>query len=55
MGAVFGEAYAQSVARDYVLVQLGGRTVMQALDAGEDTKAVWRAVCEALEVPAAQR
>ena len=55
MGAVFGEAYAESVARDYVLVQLGGRTVMQALDAGEDTKLVWRAVCEALEVPAAQR
>jgi hypothetical protein len=55
MTAVFGAGYAESVARDHVLVQLGGRTAMQALDAGEDTKVVWRAVCEALEVPAAHR
>jgi hypothetical protein len=52
---VFGEGYAESVARDHVLVQLGGRTAQQALDEGEDTKVVWRAVCEALEVPATHR
>jgi hypothetical protein len=34
---------------------LGGRTVAQALEVGEDPKVVWRAVCEAREVPAAQR
>jgi hypothetical protein len=55
MAAVFGEAYARSLASDFVLAELGGRTVVQALDAGEDAKIVWRAVCEAMEVPAAQR
>jgi hypothetical protein len=29
--------------------------VAQALEVGEDPKVVWRAVCEAREVPAAQR
>lgn len=47
----FGEAYAESVAKDYVLSKLGGRTVNKALADGEDTKAVWRAVCEAFSVP----
>jgi hypothetical protein len=51
MRAQFGEAYADSVARDYVLAGLGGRTVYQALDDGEDAKVVWRAVCEAFKVP----
>lgn len=55
MATVFGEAYALSFASDFVLAELGGRTVVQALDAGEDAKMVWRAVCEAMEVPAAQR
>jgi hypothetical protein len=51
MRAQFGEAYADSVAKDYVLAGLGGRTVDQALAEGEDAKAVWRAVCEAFRVP----
>ncbi|WP_037913855.1 DUF3046 domain-containing protein [Actinacidiphila yeochonensis] len=51
----FGEAYADSFARDHVMSELGGRTVRQALDAGWDAKAVWRAVCTAMEVPAARR
>jgi hypothetical protein len=51
MGAQFGPAYAQSVAKDYVLAGLGGRTVEQALADGEDIAVVWRAVCEAFEVP----
>jgi hypothetical protein len=51
MRAQFGEAYAASVAKDYVLAELGGRTVNQALADGEDVKAVWRAVCEAFHVP----
>jgi hypothetical protein len=55
MAAVFGEAYAESFARDYVVAGLDGRTVVQALAAGEDAKVVWRAVCEAMEIPAAQR
>jgi Protein of unknown function (DUF3046) len=51
MRAQFGETYADSVARDYVLAGLGGRTVDQALADGEDAKVVWRAVCEAFRVP----
>jgi hypothetical protein len=51
----FGAAYADSYARDQVLRELGGRTVVQALEQGEDAKDVWRAVCEAVDVPARDR
>lgn len=50
MRAQFGEGYAESVAKDYVLAGLGGRTVNKALADGEDVKAVWRAVCDAFSV-----
>jgi hypothetical protein len=51
MNSQFGENYAASVAKDYVLEGLGGRTVNQALADGEDVKAIWQAVCEAFDVP----
>jgi hypothetical protein len=51
----FGVTYAQSYASDMVLAELGSRTVLQALEQGEDTKAVWRAVCEATAAPARDR
>ena len=51
MRAQFGDVYADSVAKDHVLAGLGSRTVNQALAEGEDTKVVWRAVCEAFRVP----
>ncbi len=51
MRAQFGDSYAASVAKDYVLAGLGGRTADQALAAGENPKTVWRAVCEAFDVP----
>ncbi len=41
----FGATYARSWAHDYVLEELEGRTVDQALAAGVPTKTVWRAVC----------
>jgi len=41
---VFGPGYAASVAHDQVLAQLGGRTIAQALAAGDETVVVWRAV-----------
>ena len=50
-----GAGYAASWARDQVLAGLGGRTVAQALADGEDTRRIWRAVCEALDVPARDR
>ena len=51
MRAQFGDSYAQSVARDFVLAGLGGRTVDQALADGVEPKAVWLAVCDAFDVP----
>ena len=51
MNAQFGEAYAYSVAQDYVLAGLGGRTINRALADGEDVKRVWRAVCDSFNVP----
>ena len=55
MNAQFGEAYAESVAQDYVLAGLGGRTVNRALADGEEAKTVWRAVSEAFNVPESLR
>jgi hypothetical protein len=51
----FGDVYAESVAKDYVLSNLGGRTVNEALADGEDAKVVWRAVCETFNVPGSLR
>jgi len=51
MRVQFGETYAQSVAKDFVFGQLGGRTIERALADGEDAKLVWRAVCETFDVP----
>jgi hypothetical protein len=44
---VFGAGYAHSVANDQVLTELNGRTIRQALAAGEETVVVWRAVVAA--------
>jgi len=50
MSNQFGSAYARSVAVDYRLPALG-QTVDEAIPAGVDTKAIWRAVCDAFELP----
>lgn len=55
MRAQFGETYAESVAKDYVLSSLGERTVDKALADGEEAKVVWRAVCETFDVPESLR
>jgi hypothetical protein len=55
MRAQFGDVYAESLAKDYVLAGLGSRTVNQALADGEDAKVVWRAVCEAFRIPERKR
>lgn len=55
MRAQFGETYAESVAKDYVLSSLGDRTVSKALADGEDAKVVWRAVSETFNVPESLR
>jgi hypothetical protein len=51
----FGPARAASVSRDHVFSELGGRTVEQALEAGIDARDVWRAVCNAYDVPPKRR
>jgi len=55
MRAQFGEVYAQSLAKDYVFASLGGRTVERALADGVDVKVIWRAVCQAFDVPENRR
>ncbi|REF35071.1 DUF3046 domain-containing protein [Thermasporomyces composti] len=50
-----GAGYARTWAREQVLADLGERTVLQALEAGWDTKDVWRAVWRALELPPSER
>ena len=55
MNEFFGERYADSVAKDYVIADLNGRTVEQALAEGVDTKKVWAAVCATFDVPAKLR
>lgn len=51
MNQQFGEAYAESLAKDYVMSELGGRTIDQALADGESAKRVWQAVCATFDVP----
>ncbi|MGI5322194.1 DUF3046 domain-containing protein [Actinomadura nitritigenes] len=55
MNQQFGEAYAQSVAKDYVMAELGGRTIEQALADGEPAKRVWQAVVATFDVPSRLR
>ncbi len=51
----FGAAYADSVATDQVLAGLGGRTISEALAAGDDVHHIWRVVCATFDVPAPAR
>ena len=50
-----GPAYCRVWAAEFVLAALGGRTVQEALAAGVPCKRIWRAVWEALDLPASQR
>jgi hypothetical protein len=55
MDAALGPAYARSWAEQQVLADLDGRTVNEALAAGETPKTVWRAVWAALGLPPRDR
>ncbi|MGW7679873.1 DUF3046 domain-containing protein [Kribbella sp. NPDC054772] len=50
-----GPAYARTWAETQVVQELGGRTVVEALDDGEAAKMVWRAVWAHLNLPASER
>ncbi len=51
----FGPGYSRTLAHDLVIDGLGDRTADQALAAGEPPRAVWDAVCEAMQVPLERR
>jgi hypothetical protein len=55
MEAALGPSYARAWAEQFVLGELGGRTVIEALAAGEPPKAVWAAVWRVLHLPDSQR
>ena len=55
MEGEFGAVRAHTVARDHVFSALGGRTAMDAIEAGLPVRRVWLAVCEEYEVPARER
>jgi hypothetical protein len=48
----FGEVQGRALMRDLVLGSLDGLTAEAALDQGIAAKRVWRALCEAMDVPA---
>jgi hypothetical protein len=50
----FGAAYAHSLAKDYRLSALGA-TIDEAVEAGVETREIWRAVCAEFEMPASLR
>ncbi len=55
MAEEFGRVRAEMIAHDHVFSEFGHRTADQALNAGYDPKEVWRAVCEAFDVPPERR
>jgi hypothetical protein len=55
MDHALGSAYARTWAEQLVMGSLGGRTVLEALDAGEPPKRVWLAVWERLGLPPSER
>ena len=52
---VFGPQVGRTLVADLSLDGVGDRTAAQALAEGEDPRAVWRALCDAMDVPEAQR
>ncbi len=51
----FGPMRAQSVTRDHVFAVLGGRTAVEAIEAGVPVRKVWLAICDEYEVPVKER
>jgi DUF3046 family protein len=55
MEQALGSDYARTWAELQVISELGHRTVIEALEAGETPKTVWRAVWERLGLPVSER
>ena len=52
---VFGPQIGRTIAQDQALGALDDRTGVQALADGEEPRAVWRALCDAMAVPEQDR
>ena len=46
---------ARSLAHDHVFAVLGGRSAVDAIEAGLPVRKVWLAVCEEYDVPPKER
>lgn len=55
MEAALGSSYARTWSQEHVMAELGGRTALEALDAGETPKRVWQAVWRTLNLPSSER
>ncbi|CAB4571164.1 unannotated protein [freshwater metagenome] len=51
----FGEQLAEVILSDTRLDHLADQTPRQLIQAGEDPKAIWLAICDQLNVPADRR
>jgi hypothetical protein len=51
----FGAGPGRTLVADHVLGALDHRTAAQALEAGEDARTVWFALCDDLQVPEERR
>jgi hypothetical protein len=47
----FGEAYGRTLTRDLVLEEIGGLTPVQGIAKGVSVRAIWVALCRAMDVP----
>ena len=55
LGEQFGSMRAETVARDHVFSSLGGRSAVEAIEAGLPVRRVWLAICEEYDIPPRER
>jgi len=51
MADEFGKSHAEVLIRDLALLEHGDKTASELLEAGEDPRAIWEAICLAQGVP----
>ena len=52
---VFGRSYGRALAHDQGLTKLGGATVVEALERGEEPRVVWNVLCDQMDIPDGRR
>ena len=52
---VFGPSLARTYTHDLVLEEIGGLSAAEALERGVAVRAVWNALCDAMEIPESAR